>query len=383
MASVIKRRKSPYWVACYSLPNGTRLQRSTRTKDKSIALQIAITAENAARKKITSDAARSLISELVELIHGTTVSHQSCKEYFDSWMLRRSNEVAHSTVARYKEVTGSLKDFLGKAWLGPLSDLTAGHIAEWRNSLSEKYAAITVNIYLKITKQALKDAWQEGLLSESPAEKIKLMRVKEGSEKQTFTTEQYRKLLAHADDEWLGMIHFGAFTGQRLSDIASARLEDIDRDWWRFVSRKTGSNMAIPLAAPVQDWMKRYLASRKSDSEYLFPASQAIVERTKGKVGTLSNQFYVIMTNAGLVPPRSHHDSSKSGRSGRRTQSGLSFHSFRHTCTTWLKAQGVSESVAMAFIGHESKAVNRSYTHLPESTLQDAMRKIESFSLAA
>lgn len=381
MASVIKRRKSPYWVACYSLPDGSRLQRSAKTKDKSKAIQIAIAAERASRNKITSEAAREIISELVERIHGKAVSHESCGVYFAGWMERRRRELAWTTLDRFKDVFKSLAGFLGVGWEGPLSDLSPALVADWRNELAGRYAPVTVNTYLKVLKQALRDAWIDGKISVSPAEKIQMLKIPKGARgKQVFTSEQYFALIAASAGEWTGIIHAGAFTGQRLSDIASMRVEDVDGDWWRFRSRKTGAEMAIPLASPFREWYRVWISGRKIASAQVFPVSQATLQKAKGKPGALSARFHRLMVAAGLAAERDHKGGKGVGRAGRRESSELSFHSFRHTCTTWLKAQGEPESVAMAFVGHESKAVNRSYTHLPESALLSAMRKIEKFA---
>lgn len=45
MASVIKRTKSQFWIACYTDHNGRQLKRSTKTVDKAQALQIALELE--------------------------------------------------------------------------------------------------------------------------------------------------------------------------------------------------------------------------------------------------------------------------------------------------------------------------------------------------
>jgi len=381
MASVVRKRKSQFWYACFSLPDGRRRQLSTRTKDKKTAQKIAWAAEEASRKKATSEQARKIIAGVVEEIHGELVSNESCAEYFERWKARRSRELARATVDRIGDVFKSLGEFLGSGWGRPLSDLTPGLVAGWRDGLAVRYAPVTVNVYLKIVKQALRDAWSDGILSESPAVKIKMLKIpKGGSGKKVFTTAQYVALVAVARGEWLGMIHAGAFTGQRLSDIVSMKLADIEDCWWRFKSRKTGAMMAIPLASAFLDWLRVQIGGRKFASAYVFPDAHRIFESSNGKVGTLSNQFYRIMVDAGLAEARDNNASLGVGRAGKRAASGLSFHSFRHTCTTWLKAQGEPESVAMAFVGHESKAVNRSYTHLPEASLLAAMKKMEAFA---
>ena len=64
------------------------------------------------------------------------------------------------------------------------------------------------------------------------------------------------------------------------------------------------------------------------------------------------------------------------GRSRRRKVNEISFHSLRHTATSLLKRAGVSESVAMDIIGHDSAAISRHYTHIDESTKRKAIGKL-------
>jgi integrase len=54
----------------------------------------------------------------------------------------------------------------------------------------------------------------------------------------------------------------------------------------------------------------------------------------------------------------------------------LSFHSLRHTATSLLKNAGVSQAVAMEFIGHESEAISQHYTHIEAATMRSAAEKL-------
>jgi len=47
-----KKDRSPFWFACYSLPDGRRTQRSTGTVDKRKALTIALKYEDASREAL-------------------------------------------------------------------------------------------------------------------------------------------------------------------------------------------------------------------------------------------------------------------------------------------------------------------------------------------
>jgi integrase len=99
------------------------------------------------------------------------------------------------------------------------------------------------------------------------------------------------------------------------------------------------------------------------------PRAFASIQRARGSVSTLSNQFGDLLARAGLRT-RVSHDADKQGRGARRTVSDLCFHSLRHSAVSMLKAAGIAESVVMELVGHDSVEVSRHYTH----TGRDALR---------
>src|SRR5208282_1084249 len=64
------------------------------------------------------------------------------------------------------------------------------------------------------------------------------------------------------------------------------------------------------------------------------------------------------------------------GRDARRQTSELSFHSLRHTFTTWLKSAGASNALAQMIVGHDSEVVSRGYTHLDADDTKAAISKL-------
>lgn len=64
MASVKKRKDSPYWVACYRLPNGERRQRSTRFMDAKFALALAKELEKPYHTKTQKHVVDRLLSDV-------------------------------------------------------------------------------------------------------------------------------------------------------------------------------------------------------------------------------------------------------------------------------------------------------------------------------
>ncbi|MBI4657873.1 MAG: tyrosine-type recombinase/integrase [Verrucomicrobia bacterium] len=101
-------------------------------------------------------------------------------------------------------------------------------------------------------------------------------------------------------------------------------------------------------------------------------------------VSWLSNQFYEVMASTGLVQSRGDHErkQGKAGRSARRQLSPISFHALRHTATSLLKNEGVSEVVARDIVGHEGEAVSRNYTHIDTETKRAALEKLPDVTSA-
>lgn len=189
--------------------------------------------------------------------------------------------------------------------------------------------------------------------------------------KRAFTLPELRTLIKVATPEWQSLILFGLYTGQRLGDIAVLTWENIDtaEGEIRLQTAKTGRQQIIPIAAPLV----RHLATLPVGDDPGQPVHSRAYEvvMREGRVGTLSRQFYDIMTAAGLVPKRSHHTHEK-GRAARRNVSAISFHALRHTATSLMKNAGISPAIVQEFIGHDSADVSRVYTHIEIASMRRA-----------
>src|ERR1043165_5177089 len=82
VASIRRKLGSPYWYACFNLPDGTRTQRSTRTTDRKTALKVAEKCEEAATKRATEAQALTIISDIHEKIHGNPLRSLNGQDYF-------------------------------------------------------------------------------------------------------------------------------------------------------------------------------------------------------------------------------------------------------------------------------------------------------------
>jgi len=371
MASLWKRNNSKFWTACFTAPDGRQLKRSTKTTDRKLAVKLANSWEEAARRRITEGQARRVISDIYAMVSGDGLSASNIREFFDSWLTRKKLETGPSTFTKYRNTATQFLAFLGDRAGTELSHLTSKDIAKYRDSLTERLSGSTANLELKILRSALGHAKAEGLIIENVAQRVRPVALRVGIERRAFTLTELKILIDAADHEWKGMILFGLYTGQRLKDISTLTWQhlDLNRNELRFVTGKTGRRQIIPLARPLL----KFIAAMKAGDDPkqpLFPKAYGVVERT-GLVGTLSGQFYELMAEVGMVPPRTHQKTGD-GRSVKRTQSEISFHCLRHTATSLLKNAGVSDAVAQEFIGHDSPEISRNYTHIETEALRKA-----------
>src|ERR1035438_1206245 len=103
---------------------------------------------------------------------------------------------------------------------------------------------------------------------------------------------ELKRIMELADEEWRGMIVFGLYTGQRLSDIATLAKQNLDLDSKevRLTTGKTGRRQILPLAGPLLKFVKTIPPSNDPAAP-LFPRAHAMVQR-QGRAGNLSNLFH-------------------------------------------------------------------------------------------
>jgi integrase len=166
------------------------------------------------------------------------------------------------------------------------------------------------------------------------------------------------------------MVLFGLYLGPpRLRDVAILHWSAINKERWeiRIAPSKKGERMTRPIGPPL----RKHIESLEVPPEGgpIHRRAFAIVQKDV-RVATLSNRFSKILAAAGLRAYQPHHVSQGKGRGGRRALNELSFHSLRHTCVSWFKAAGGSQSEAVAFVGHASPEINQHYTHVDDDSLR-------------
>jgi len=384
MASLTKKKTSPYWFACYTLADGRRTKRSTkhtdRRKAQTLAEQYEKAAKLASQKRLGEAQARRVIADIYEATSGERLLSATARDFLTRWAETRKVDTAHSTSTAYAQI---VRDFLIS--LGSRADLDIGllskaDIAKYRNAVLARTSVASANKALKYVRIALGAAYRDGYTQENPAAKLETLKrpVADRQQRRVFTLPELKLILNSATDDWRGLILFGAYTGQRLGDLARLNWQNVDtsKNELRFTTSKTGRQMHIPLAKPLVEHIENMDAG-DDPAAPLFPKAFADVSKAKS-VAPLSKQFHSILVSAGLAKP---WEDAAAGKGGKRAVHPLTFHCLRHTATSLLKNAGVSEIVARDIIGHESEAVSRSYSHVDEDAKRKAIATLPELNL--
>jgi integrase len=400
MASIHKQSGRPSWFCAYYDPEGFRRFRSTGTENGKIAKTICVNIEHAAtltrqgklsnekalklvretcsgisetHGKLAADNAEKVLKLIVEefiKIAGGEFTSYTIRSWLESWINGRT-DASKATVIEYRRIIELFLKFLGTRADRALTTLQPRQVEDFKAHLAKRVAPSTVNKGVKVIKAALTAAVKSRQLEFNPAQHIEFIEAESESEgRRPFTGKELAALLKHADAEWRTMIMLGFYLGLRLRDCAglSWRNVELHTNTINVKTAKTGRQQDLPIAEPLA----KHLSSMAGDD----PVA-ALCPSLHGKPAAwLSNRFHEIMAAASIVEGRKHQSITGKGRGARRKTSSVSFHSLRYNCTSALKNAGVSDSVTMDIIGHESASVSRNYTKIDADAKRAAMSKL-------
>jgi integrase len=382
MASLKIDSRSRYWYACITLPHGKQTQVSTKLRIKEVprekAQKYADTLESAYRQRRAENQFRRFMNQAWTEISGRPLPSSSVQTFMENWLERRKHEVSPSSLLRYSTVVRNFLEFLGPRAGEEVSVIAPSDIRQFRDHQASRMSATSANFSVKIVRNAFKTAIRERLLTENPAavdfiDPIK--RRNENHRRRAFTFSELEKLLAASEGtEWKGLILGGLYTGQRLGDIARLTWANVDLNSGEILitTEKTARMQIIPIAGALLRYITDELQTPDDPAAPLFPRAYENVQRL-GRVGSLSRQFHDLLISAGLTAPQSASRQAGEEESVRRMVHPLSFHSLRHTATSFLKSAGVNNSTVMDLIGHQSAAVSAHYTTIDSEAKRRAI----------
>ena len=371
MASIRKHPRSPYWIASYRKPCGTATNRSTRLpndeKNRKRALKIAESFEEAYRANDVLQHAAKTLDEISRSLGGPSVGVKVA-DYSQQWLDNAKKTKAPATAGGY---TTSVLRWL--QWLEQermvdtlLSRITRPDVIRFRDWVAEESSANAANKDVKIVAQILSAALEDGFLERNVAAKVPALRLEEKLEREPFTRDDLRALWQACADslDWRTMLMLGLFTGQRLTDLASLRWEEVDfeRREVRIKTAKTGRDQRCFLPAPLRSWLGQI-----QPAEPTGPICETLYDLDKRYV---SKKFVKLLESTNI--------DLKMRKVGNKTFRRKSFHSLRHTLPTLLIEQGTHARVIQEIIGHDSAEMTKRYSHAERGQIEDALGRLSN-----
>src|SRR6266576_2526145 len=262
MASITKDThqppKSPYWIACFTGPDGRRLKKSTKTTDKKLAQKLADEWEELAKaghqKRLTETQCRKVIAEMYERTIGEPLHFRTAREYLTEWVESKKNETELRAFLKYRQIVNEFLAHVGVKADRLLREITPADIRSFRDALKRKgLSAPTVNHAIKILRMPFKAAHDAGYIDINPSAKASVRPIPDKARnvsKDVFTPEQVRALIEAAPSEdWKGAILCGYYTGLRLRDIADLewRAVDLNAGIITVTTQKTRQDVIVPI----------------------------------------------------------------------------------------------------------------------------------------
>ncbi|MFT3992458.1 MAG: tyrosine-type recombinase/integrase [Luteolibacter sp.] len=338
MASIRKRKGTKNYFACITGPDGKRKQFSTGLSDAKEALAAAVAAERAlqANKPTQLHAA---LRRLADEYAPSEVAATDQMQWLREWPDRLKSKVSKSTYSNYCAAVIPAADWLAGQGIASLDAIATRHIEGLLSHWSGQVSAKTANYKMKLLRIALSQAVQQGFMDRNPTDDIKPLK-EARTTRRPFRDSELDLLLASISGEWKALVWLGLNTGQRFGDLASLRWSDIDLSMRTvtLVTNKTGRLVSLPLLPQTLHSLQLIRPEILVD-DHVFPVAGRLSKAGRSKA------FRSILAKIGLAQPA--HQKNKLSPEGKRSTSELSFHSLRHTATSWLKRAGVSDSVAM------------------------------------
>ena len=156
MASLRGLSNSPFWIACFTLPDGRRTNRSTGAKDKRQAQRIATqyedTARGARQGRFIEARARKAIAHIFAIANKDTLASSTTGDFIASWLKHKELEAGASTHVRYEAIMEDLREFLGARTKLDIAHLTVKEITQFRDALARRLMPGSVNVSLKLSR---------------------------------------------------------------------------------------------------------------------------------------------------------------------------------------------------------------------------------------
>lgn len=244
-----------------------------------------------------------------------------------------------------------------------LHEITPHRLEQWkRERLQGRWSAhrqvgatkpvrpATVNRELDLLKSLFSKAVEWGKLLESPAKRVKRLRV-ENRRTRTLSSDEEERLVAACRGRFRVLVALALLTGARLGELVALRWEQVSEQEMVFLETKSGRMRRIPVTPAVALWLA--LLPRVHPWVFTNPV-------TEGPYVSVGKSFSRALERAGI------------------STGDVTFHTLRHTALSRMIAAGHSDHTVMAISGHSTTRMLERYVH-PTQTLKMSALNTGSF----
>lgn len=263
-------------------------------------------------------------------------------------------QVSASSIKAYRKGIKNLANFFK---LNRVTSPTRENFIEYREYLSDKYAAATCNLYLTSAKLFFNFLSVEGYIAKNPCEHLKGLKIDNSTHKKdSLSSDMVKNILANFDRSTLqgkrdcAMFALMATAGLRTIEISRADVADIElrgEKYYLYVLGKgrTSKSECIEIASGVYSLIEDYLKARDDKGESLFAS---VSRRNYG--GRLTAISVSRAVKTAMI---------RAGYSSKR----LSAHSLRHTAATVALMAGATLRQVQQVLRHRNISVTTIYLH--------------------
>lgn len=336
---------------------------------------------DAGSSRLTESKAREHLSRICEVARGKPLKSYSVRDWFAEYLRQKKPNVAVSTIKAYEWSYDQFIEFLGPRAEAGIETVEHADIRAWRDAQKESgLSDKRVNNILKYLSGPFAKAAKTGMIPINPVAATEALRVSDSVQRKPFTVMEINSILAKCPShEWKIVVLMGVYCGMRLGDATRRKVGDFDLETGTVTfipekKSKQGREVILPLHSSLLSEIKAALKGEKSDA-----AAWLTPKMAKSPIGSsqgLSTQFITIMDLAGV-----DRGESVEGTGRGRTRFARSFHSTRHTASTWLANEGIQEDLRMLITDHESREVAKRYTHHSVELLRSAVAKMPNVKM--
>lgn len=307
--------------------------------------------------------------------------------YAEQWLEERAEVLALSTRERYIGSLAHLTAHFGDYWVDALAP---GDIRRWRDRQAKQYARPTVNGWLRVLRQCLEDAVEDGVLPGNPARSVKVLseRRTKGKRGTALSVVEFGRFLTtvailtesgELAEDIARMLLTLAWTGMRRGELLALRWDDIvedelgiERAVYRGAEKatKTDDPRVVAIAPPLTEVLnaqRQWLVRTQHpglESGLVFPAR---LQQAKGAASRRgSDELVWFRGGATLDRPL-----AKVVEKGKLP--AISLHSFRRTWENLLRRAGVDQLVRRSLAGWRTEDAQDIYAGVDKGERQAAV----------